>query len=385
VSGHQPIDVLEVVLAFVDRVPADPLDGSHLLRRPVVDARAGPAVVVELLQRVAECVRSRRGVASDIARLLFVVTLLDDTLVPSHRSERGLFLGECKEEPLSLHSEHVAHVTAVLERRPRVGDRVGAEHVVSVSAEHRAVSRREILYGTRHFVAGNGVVHETALVAPVHMKKVDRRIRHAGNNVVVDVPARVEEVLAPNLAVEGVELVGSRGRGEATALSDWDFKIHTTDARALARDLPALVRPLEPLAAQWDRLVERAVYMLVLPGPVKVDLFPGEERHEIEPPWEPTPANLADIDAHFWDWTLWLGSKALHQRTEVVDQELQKLHHNLLGPLGLADPPSSIDVAVAEYLRARDRLEHEWNISIERELGDDVSQALERNGVIGGG
>src|SRR5258705_4870873 len=87
---------------------------------------------------------------------------------------------------------------------------------------------------------------------------------HAGNNVVVDVAARVEEVLAPHPAVERVELVGSRGRGKATALSDWDFKIHTTDARPLARDLPALVGPLEPLAAQWDRLVERAVYMFVV-------------------------------------------------------------------------------------------------------------------------
>lgn len=198
----------------------------------------------------------------------------------------------------------------------------------------------------------------------------------------MDVPARVEEVLAPHPAVERVELVGSRGRGEATTLSDWDFKIQTTDARALVRDLPTLVRPLEPLAAQWDRLVERAVYMLILPGPVKVDLFPGEERRAIEPPWEPTPANLAAIDAHFWDWTLWLASKALHQRTEVVDRELQKLHHNLLGPLGVPDPPPTIDAAVAEYRRARDRLEHEWNTVVDPELGDEVSQALERNGAI---
>jgi hypothetical protein len=254
-----------------------------------------------------------------------------------------------------------------------------AEHVVPVSPEHGDVCRRKFPKRTRQVVAGDGVVHEAALVAPVHTRKVDQ----AGNNVVVDVAARAEEVLAPHPAVERVELVGSRGRGEATALSDWDFKIHTTDARALARDLPALVGPLEPLAAQWDRLVERAVYMLVLPGPVKVDLFPGEERREIEPPWEPTPANLAAVDAHFWDWTLWLGSKALHRRTDLVGEELQKLHHNLLGPLGVADPPSTIDPAVTEYRRARDRLEHEWNISIGRELGDEVAGALERNGVIG--
>jgi hypothetical protein len=372
------------MLTFVDRVPPDPLDGSHLLRRPVVDARPRPAVDVKRLQRAAECIRSRRDLASDVVWSLFVVPLLDNTLVPTHRSERGLVLGECKENPLSLHPEHVAHVTAVLERRPGLDDRVRSQHVVPVTAEHRGVSRCETPKCGREFDAGDGLVHETALVAPVHTRKVDRRTRSGGNNVVVGVAERVEELLAPHPAVERVELVGSRGGGDATALSDWDFQIHTTDAKALVVDLPALVRPLEPLAAQWDRLVERAVYMLVLRGPTKVDLFPGEETRKIEPPWEPTPANLAAIDAHFWDWTLWLGSKALHRRTDVVDQELQKLHHNLLGPLGVADPPPTIDAAVAEYRRARDRLEREWSISIERELGDEVSQALQRNGVIGG-
>jgi hypothetical protein len=276
-------------------------------------------------------------------------------------------------------------VAAVLERRPHVGDRVRAEYIVPASAEHGGVSRREAPNGTRELVAVDRLVHETALVAPVHTRKVDRRTRNAGNNVEVDdVAERVEAVLAPHPAVERVELAGSRGRGDATALSDWDFQIHTTDASALARDLPALVRPLEPLAAQWDRLVERAVYMLVLPGPAKVDLFPGEERREIEPPWEPTPVNLAAIDAHFWDWTLWLGSKVLHGRTDLVDEELRKLHHNLLGPLGVANSPPTVDAAVAEYRRAGDTLEHAWSISIERELGDEVSQALERNGVISG-
>jgi predicted nucleotidyltransferase len=252
-----------------------------------------------------------------------------------------------------------------------------------VSAEHRGVPRGETPKRAGDVLAGDRVVDETALVAPVHTCKVDGPSSNASNNVVVDVAERVEELLAPHPAVERVELVGSRGRGEATALSDWDFQVHTNDARALARDLPALVRPLEPLAAQWDRLVDRAVYMLMLPGPTKVDLFPGDERHEIEPPWAPTPANLAAIDAHFWDWTLWLGSKVLHGRTELVDEELRKLHDNLLGPLGVADPPPSVDAAIEEYRRARDRLEREWNLSIERELGDEVSAALRRNGVIG--
>jgi hypothetical protein len=100
----------------------------------------------------------------------------------------------------------------------------------------------------------------------------------------LDVRARINGLLEAHPLVVGLDLVGSRGRGDATALSDWDFQIRTTDSAALALDLPSIVAPLEPIAAQWDRLADRAVYMLVLAGPVKVDLFPGDERHEIEPP-----------------------------------------------------------------------------------------------------
>ena len=117
------------------------------------------------------------------------------------------------------------------------------------------------------------------------------------------------EALAPDPNVLRVDLVGSRACGEATELSDWDFHIQTERAAELARRLPAILTTLEPLAAQSDRLTERATYMLMLSGAIKVDLLPGDERRALEPPWEPTPSNLVAIDAHFWDWTVWLGGK----------------------------------------------------------------------------
>jgi len=192
----------------------------------------------------------------------------------------------------------------------------------------------------------------------------------------------VTEVLAPSLQVVRVDLVGSRARGEETALSDWDFRIDTPNGAALARELPALVEPLEPLAAQWDRLGERATYMLMLPGAVKVDLFPGDELRAIQPPWEPTPSNLVAIDAHFWDWALWLGGKVLAEKSGVVSEELGKLHRNLLGPLGITSPPATVERAVAEYRGARDRLERRWEMSVSRRVGDEVAFALVRHGVI---
>ena len=198
----------------------------------------------------------------------------------------------------------------------------------------------------------------------------------------MDVPARVTEVLAPSPRVVRVDLVGSRARGEETALSDWDFRIDTTNGAVLARELPTLVEPLEPLAAQWDRLTERATYMLMMPGAVKVDLFPGDELRAIQPPWEPTPSNLVAIDAHFWDWALWLGGKVLAEKAGVVSEELGKLHRNLLGPLGVTSPPATVEQAVAEYRGARDRLEPRWGMSVPRRMGDEVALALVRHGVI---
>jgi hypothetical protein len=198
----------------------------------------------------------------------------------------------------------------------------------------------------------------------------------------VDVLTRVAEVLDPHPPVRHVELVGSRARGEATALSDWDFRIDTTDGAALARDLPTVVAPLEPLAAQWDRLTERATYMLMLPGAVKVDLFPGDERRALEPPWDPGPANLVAIDAHFWDWSLWLGGKVFAEKTDVVAAQLPKLHQHLLGPLGVPSPPATVGQAVVDFRRARNRLEDQWDASVPRQLEDDVMTALARHGVI---
>jgi hypothetical protein len=198
----------------------------------------------------------------------------------------------------------------------------------------------------------------------------------------VDVSARVTEVLAASPQVVRVELVGSRARGEETALSDWDFRLDTTNGAALARELPTLVAPLEPLAAQWDRLTERATYMLMLSGAVKVDLFPGDERLAIQPPWEPAASNLVAIDAHFWDWALWLGGKVLAEKAGVVAEELRKLHANLLGPLGVTSPPATVEQAVGEYRGARDRLEHRWEMSVPRQVGDEVALALVRHGIM---
>jgi predicted nucleotidyltransferase len=189
---------------------------------------------------------------------------------------------------------------------------------------------------------------------------------------------RAIEAVERHSAVRRVRLVGSRAAGTATAVSDWDFAIETDDFPAVARDIGSLLATLRPLAQQWDRLSETHCWMVILPGPVKLD-FIFSEPHDDEPPWRAEPSNLTAIDSHFWDWALWLHSKRVKGRRELVASELPKMFDHLLYPMGVEVPPASLDTAVASYLVARDRLEREFGVTVPRTLEREVVRALQDN------
>jgi hypothetical protein len=178
-----------------------------------------------------------------------------------------------------------------------------------------------------------------------------------------------------------VELVGSRSRGDSTALSDWDFVVATDDFAALALDIDSLVSSLEPLAKQWDRLSSHQTFMLIVPGPFKVDLITNQQ-NEQDPPWNVSAETLPSIDAHFWDWMLWLGSKQLRRQHELVGVELRKLFAHLLGPMGARGIPADITSAISQYQALRNRRELEFDVSIPRTVSDEVLGALQRSGVV---
>jgi hypothetical protein len=185
-----------------------------------------------------------------------------------------------------------------------------------------------------------------------------------------DLAASVRAALLPHRHIRAVELVGSRATGSSTPLSDWDFEVETDDFGAVARALPALVSALEPLAQQWDRISAYPCYMLMLTGPVKVDLiFPGEP-YESLPPWTVSAETLDGIDQHFWDWILWLASKREKGKDDLIRRELEKMSEHLLRPLGVDAAPGSIEAALEGYRRARDERE--------REFGREVSRRRER-------
>jgi predicted nucleotidyltransferase len=182
-------------------------------------------------------------------------------------------------------------------------------------------------------------------------------------------------------AVTSVRLGGSRERDTATQLSDWDLYL-VGDPVRMMEEVPAIVASFRPLAAFWEPLAEEAGYMVVLDGPTKVDVFPTGARRRKQPPWVMSAETLPQIDGHFWDWTLWLGGKTLRDERELVASELIKMHGFLLEPMGVAAAPTTLDEARAVYLPARASAMDAFGVFIDPELGRQVSNALQRYGVI---
>ena len=189
----------------------------------------------------------------------------------------------------------------------------------------------------------------------------------------------VTEALERHPSVEAVTLAGSRARGDAGPLSDYDFEVHTADFPSVAGALPGLVALLAPLAQQWDRLSDHACYTLMLRGAVKVDLI-FDEPHALERPWVVSAETLTGIDEHFWDWTIWLASKDSAGKQSLVGTELQKMHEHLLGPLGVVSTPASIENAVAAYLPALRSAEERLGVRVPDVLQREVLDRLAGHG-----
>lgn len=81
---------------------------------------------------------------------------------------------------------------------------------------------------------------------------------------------------------------GLRAGVDAIDRSDYDFVVRTSDFDDLRSELPTLLGDLDAIAGQWDRLSNEMCWMAMLPGALKVDVIFPSERHEPEPPWQPS-------------------------------------------------------------------------------------------------
>ena len=191
----------------------------------------------------------------------------------------------------------------------------------------------------------------------------------------VRLPDDVVRLVEADPGIDRVELVGSRARGGALPLSDWDFKITTRAFAEVQQRVPATAARLRPVVAQWDRLSSAWCYMLILAGPQKVDLI-FTEPHAVLPAWQVTAATLPGIDDHFWDWMLWLAAKQQAGKADLVAAELAKLHEHLLAPLGVPAQPARLGQAIGSYRAARRRWEQRLNCQVSRAAEQAVSPAL---------
>jgi hypothetical protein len=193
-----------------------------------------------------------------------------------------------------------------------------------------------------------------------------------------DLATAAVALVAKHPAVQRVEFAGSRARGTHEQLSDWDFAVKTSDFSAVARDLPNLVAPLNPLAAQWEPLGYFRVYQVLLRGPTKVEYLFLEQSQDAKPPVKPCKTTLAEINTHFWDWIWWIATKAAAGRHDLVSVHLSQLYRHLLQPIGVATVPRDVDAAIRAFVARRDALEREYAISIPRALEDEIHRGLSR-------
>ena len=191
----------------------------------------------------------------------------------------------------------------------------------------------------------------------------------------------VWSALESSEGVDGLSLGGSRAKGYATELSDWDLFVEGHPDRLMS-EIPDIIAAFGPLAAFWEPLSEQAAYMTVMDGPVKIDLFPKGGVRAIQPPWVLRREALGAIDGHFWDWMLWLGGKALRGEAELVTKELHKMHAFLLGPLGVEPIPAHLQDAVVLYLDARREASQQLGGAVSDELGRQVLQNLRRHRLV---
>ncbi len=187
---------------------------------------------------------------------------------------------------------------------------------------------------------------------------------------------RVVEVLRDVPGVVTAGLVGSGAAGDRTPLSDWDFELQIEDDSVLDA-LEGSLQELPVLGLFWDPLSIRANLIVLLDGPIKIDVIVADTRNPHPTSrWTVTVESLPHIDTHFWDWTLWLAAKQLRGQAALVDTELAKMWDAVLQPIGVPTPPHDIETAVAAFVRARDMRAREMAIRLDHRLEHQVRAAL---------
>jgi predicted nucleotidyltransferase len=195
----------------------------------------------------------------------------------------------------------------------------------------------------------------------------------------MDIGAIVPKLLMEHPAVRIAAITGSRMRGDATEWSDWDFLVEVIDFEAVSAALPVITKSLKPLSHLWDPLSRHAVYMIILRGPVKIDII-FDRPHEKKPPWTINSYTIMQVNSHFWDWILWIASKEAQGARDMVGKEFKKMYDYLLAPMGCPKSPGSVEGAVRDYLAALEKQKRLFNVEVDPALEIEVIKGLRTMG-----
>jgi hypothetical protein len=195
----------------------------------------------------------------------------------------------------------------------------------------------------------------------------------------MDIGRIVPRLLMKHSGVKHVELTGSRLKNYATEWSDWDFLVKVTDFEVVSSALPTLTKSLKPLSHLWDPLAHHSIYMMILRGPVKIDLI-FDRPHQPKPPWTINSDTIAQVNSHFWDWILWIASKETRGMPDITTNEFKKMFAHLLVPLGCTRSPASVEEATREYLVALEKQESVLHVKVDPTLATEVTKGLRTMG-----
>jgi hypothetical protein len=132
-----------------------------------------------------------------------------------------------------------------------------------------------------------------------------------------------------------------------------------------------------PLAVFFDPLGTRPNLTVLLDGPVKVDLIFPDVPFEPAEPWGVSADTLPKVDAHFWDWILWLAAKRARGLDDFVEFSLEDVHRFVLVPMGdAAEAPTSLEQAIERYEALRREQAAALGVDIDPTLGHQVRTAV---------
>ena len=162
------------MLALVDSLAPEPEHVALSGLGKVVDTTSAQLAVIEPLKSPGEHLGRQLELPADVVRVLGGVTGEERPFLSVHLGEARTFLDQGEIQAFALDEEDVSDMAGILERRPDLRSRSGAncepEHgIAPVIGYPHSETTAERPQGTRHGAGPKGPIVELAFLAAVHL------------------------------------------------------------------------------------------------------------------------------------------------------------------------------------------------------------------------